>query len=283
MVKGKSDRIFDAVIYVILAVTIFICLFPLMYIVSVSLTPMSEVLKGGFIVIPKKITFDAYRYIWGQEDLPRAMWVTVWTTVAGTGINMVLTSLVAYPLSKYQLPGRKWIMRFIAFTMMFSGGTIPTYILVKNLGLTDTYWALLIPSAISTYNMIVMKTFFENLPGELFESAYIDGAGYFKSLISIAIPLSKPVMLTVGLYYAVGHWNTYFNAIMYLSDTKMHTLQVVLRKMLMENPEAAAESMIPAQTAQMAAVVFASLPIIIIYPFIQKYFTKGVMLGAVKG
>ena len=167
--------------------------------------------------------------------------------------------------------------------MLFNGGTIPTYLLIKNLHLIGTYWALLLPGAIWTYNLLVVKAFFENLPEELFESARIDGAGEFRVLWKIALPLSKPVMMTVMLFYAVGHWETYFAAIMYLPDQKMQTLQVVLRRMLTPNSEMNPDTVVPTMTLQMAMVVFSSLPIIIVYPFIQKYFTKGVMLGAVKG
>jgi putative aldouronate transport system permease protein len=213
------------------------------------------------------------------------MGVTVYITVLGTAINMFLSVLMAYPLSKDDLPGRKVLMNFVIFTMLFGGGTIPTYLMVKNLGLMNTYWAMILPGAIGTYNMIVIKSFFENLPNDLFESARIDGASEFRVLWQIAIPLSRAVMMTVGLFYAVGHWSTYFPAIMYISDEKMHTLQVVLRKLLNNNPELNmnVDTVVPTQTMQMASVIFSTVPIILVYPFIQKYFTKGVMLGAIKG
>lgn len=277
-------KVFDICTYIILFGVMVICLFPLLYVVSVSLTPMSEVLKqGGFLVIPKKVTMDAYKAIFEQRLLPRSMVITAFVTVAGTAINMIFTTLMAYPLSKTKLPGRTKLVPFIVFTMLFNGGTIPTYLLIKNLHLIGTYWALLLPGAIWTYNLLVVKAFFENLPEELFESARIDGAGEFRVLWKIALPLSKPVMMTVMLFYAVGHWETYFAAIMYLPDQKMQTLQVVLRRMLTPNSEMNPDTVVPTMTLQMAMVVFSSLPIIIVYPFIQKYFTKGVMLGAVKG
>lgn len=282
--KWNGEKVFDICTYIILFGVMLICLFPLLYVVSVSLTPMSEVLKqGGFLVIPKKVTMDAYKAIFEQRLLPRSMVITAFVTVAGTAINMILTTLMAYPLSKTKLPGRTKLVPFIVFTMLFNGGTIPTYLLIKNLHLIGTYWALLLPGAIWTYNLLVVKAFFENLPEELFESARIDGAGEFRVLWKIALPLSKPVMMTVMLFYAVGHWETYFAAIMYLPDQKMQTLQVVLRRMLTPNSEMNPDTVVPTMTLQMAMVVFSSLPIIIVYPFIQKYFTKGVMLGAVKG
>lgn len=282
--KWNGEKVFDICTYIILFGVTVICLFPLLYVVSVSLTPMSEVLKqGGFLVIPKKVTMDAYKAIFEQRLLPRSMVITAFVTVAGTAINMIFTTLMAYPLSKTKLPGRTKLVPFIVFTMLFNGGTIPTYLLIKNLHLIGTYWALLLPGAIWTYNLLVVKAFFENLPEELFESARIDGAGEFRVLWKIALPLSKPVMMTVMLFYAVGHWETYFAAIMYLPDQKMQTLQVVLRRMLTPNSEMNPDTVVPTMTLQMAMVVFSSLPIIIVYPFIQKYFTKGVMLGAVKG
>ena len=282
--KWSGEKVFDICTYIILFGVMVICLFPLLYVLSVSLTPMSEVLKqGGFLVIPRRVTLDAYKAIFEQKLLPRSMMITAFVTVAGTAINMIFTTLMAYPLSKTKLPGRTKLVPFIVFTMLFNGGTIPTYLLIKNLHLIGTYWALLLPGAIWTYNLLVVKAFFENLPEELFESARIDGAGEFRVLWKIALPLSKPVMMTVMLFYAVGHWETYFAAIMYLPDQKMQTLQVVLRRMLTPNSEMNPDTVVPTMTLQMAMVVFSSLPIIIVYPFIQKYFTKGVMLGAVKG
>lgn len=281
---AKKDKMFDLGIYLILLVVIVICVFPLLYVVSVSFTPMAEVQKnGGFLVIPRSFTLDAYKAIIKQNQLGKAMIITVLVTLGGTVVSMFFSVLIAYPLSKEELPGRKTIMTLVVFTMMFGGGTIPTYLLIKNLGMIGSYWALIIPGCINTYNMIVIKSFFENMPKDLFESAEIDGAGQFRILAQIVVPLSKPVLMTVMLFYAVGYWETYFAAIMYLPDQNMQTLQVVLRRMLTPNPEMNAETVVPTMTLQMAAVVFSSVPIILVYPFIQKYFTKGIMLGAVKG
>lgn len=282
--KWKSDKAVDICNYVILSVILVICVFPLLYVISVSLTPITEVHKnGGFLVIPRAITLDAYKTIIDQRMLPRAMGITAYITILGTVINIVATVIMAYPLSKRKLAGRRFLIPFIIFPMLFSGGTIPTYLLIKNLNMIGTYWALMIPGAVYTYNLLVVKAFFENLPEELFESARIDGANEFYVLWKIVVPLSKPVIMTMVLFYAVGHWETYFDSIMYLPDQNMQTLQVVLRRMLTPNAEMNADITIPTMTLQMAMVVFTTLPIIIIYPFIQKYFTKGIMLGAVKG
>ena len=282
--KWKSDKAVDICNYVILSVILVICVFPLLYVISVSLTPITEVHKnGGFLVIPRAITLDAYKTIIDQTMLPRAMGITAYITILGTVINIVATVIMAYPLSKRKLAGRRFLIPFIIFPMLFSGGTIPTYLLIKNLNMIGTYWALMIPGAVYTYNLLVVKAFFENLPEELFESARIDGANEFYVLWKIVVPLSKPVIMTMVLFYAVGHWETYFDSIMYLPDQNMQTLQVVLRRMLTPNAEMNADITIPTMTLQMAMVVFTTLPIIVIYPFIQKYFTKGIMLGAVKG
>ncbi len=282
--KSKGDRLVDGLIILILAVVCVVCVFPLLYVVSVSLTPITEVHRnGGFLVIPRSVTLDAYRTIIQQKALPRAMGITAYITIAGTAINIVATVMMAYPLSKKKLAGRKWLIPFIIFPMLFSGGTIPTYLLIKNLNLVGTYWALLIPGAVYTYNLMVVKAFFENLPEELFESARMDGANEFCVLRRIVVPLSKPVVMTMVLFYAVSHWETYFDSIMYLPDQNMQTLQVVLRRMLTPNMEMNADATIPTMTLQMAMVVFTTIPIIVVYPFIQKYFTKGMMLGAVKG
>ena len=282
--KINSDRVVDICIGLILFMVLVICAFPLMYVISVSLTPISEVHKnGGFLVIPKEITLEAYKAIMQQKVLPRSMGVTAFITVAGTAINIVATVIMAYPLSKKNLAGRKYIIPFVIFPMLFSGGTIPTYLLIKNLNMIGTYWALLIPGAIYTYNLLVVKAFFEGLPEEMFESARIDGASEFCVLRKIVIPLSKPVIMTMVLFYAVSHWETYFDSIMYLPDQNMQTLQVVLRRMLTPSTEINADITVPTMTLQMAMVVFATVPIIIVYPFIQKYFTEGMLLGAVKG
>lgn len=286
MVRGVEDRVIDTVVIIILGIIGLLILVPLMSVVSISLTPLHEVLKnGGFIIIPKSITLDAYKTLLSEDLMPRAFGVTLFITVVGTLINMILSVLMAYPLSRKQLPGRKFFTLYIVFTMLFSGGLIPTYVVVKSLGLIDSVWAMIIPSAIWTFNVLVIKSFFENLPEELFESARIDGANEFSVLFIIVIPLSIPVMMTIGLFYMVGHWNEFWAAVLYIGDRKLHPLQVVVRAMLLQSQNALenVEVTLPSETLKMAAVIFASAPIIIVYPFIQKYFVKGLMLGAIKG
>ncbi|RKN85544.1 carbohydrate ABC transporter permease [Paenibacillus ginsengarvi] len=286
MVRNSGDKLFGTFSYVVLAIVGLAAVVPLLYVFSVSLTPFAEVLRhGGYVLIPKELTFSAYKKLLGTSAIPRSLAVTVYITVIGTAINLALTALIAYPLSRRQLPGRRYFLLMVVFTLLFSGGIIPTYLVVKATGLIDSLWSLILPTAVSSFNVLIMKSFFEQLPEELFESARIDGAKEFRILFRIVVPLSLPVMVTVGLFYAVGHWNSFFSAIMYVTDRTLYPLQVVVREILMlsQQPLENAEDQVPTVTMQMAAVVFASLPVLIVYPFLQKHFTKGMLLGSIKG
>ncbi|KRF04142.1 ABC transporter permease [Paenibacillus sp. Soil766] len=286
MVRGWEDRIVNTIVIIILGLAALAAILPLMYVIAVSITPFSEVLKnGGFILIPKSVTFSAYHKLFTETNIPKAFWVTIFITVVGTLVNLILTSLMAYPLSRRNLPGRSLFLLMVVFTMLFSGGLIPTYLVVKSLGLLDSVWSMILPNAIWSFNILIMKSFFESLPEELFESARMDGAKEFRILWQIVLPLSMPSMLTIGLFYMVGHWNEFFQAIMYVTDRSLFPLQVVIRELLMltQQPLENAENMLPTETMQMASVVAASLPIILVYPFIQKHFTKGMLMGSVKG
>ncbi|WP_426446718.1 carbohydrate ABC transporter permease [Paenibacillus sp. S-38] len=286
MVKHTSDRAFNLVVYTLLLAVAVVSLAPMLYVISVSLTPYSEVLKnGGFILIPKQITLEAYKLLWETPLIPNALYVNVWITVVGTFLNMVLTVLMAYPLSRPTLPGRKFFSFLVVFTMIFNGGLIPTYMVVLGTGLLNTVWAMILPNIVWAFNLLVLKTFFEGLPKELFESARMDGAGEARVLLQIVIPLSVPAMLTVGMFYTVGHWNEFFQAVMYVQDKGLLPLQVVIRGILSMNEISMTnvDEVLPTTTLQMAAVVLASIPIIIVYPFIQKHFSKGMLLGGIKG
>ncbi|MGG4033640.1 carbohydrate ABC transporter permease [Paenibacillus cisolokensis] len=286
MVRGLEDKIFNAVSYTILALVGLATVVPLLYVLSVSLTPYAEVLKnGGYVLFPKEITFNAYEKLLSNSAIPRAFQITIFVTVVGTAINLTLTALLAYPLSRKGMPGRRLFLFMVLFTLLFNGGIIPTYLIVKATGLIDTVWALIVPNAIWSFNVLVMKGFFENLPEEIFESARIDGAHEWRILLRIAVPLSIPSIMTIGLFYAVGHWNSFFAAIMYITDRSLFPLQVVVREILMmtQQPLENAEDMVPTVTMQMSAVIFASLPIIAVYPFLQKHFTKGMIIGSIKG
>lgn len=286
MVKGTEDKIFNAVVYTILVLVGLAVLFPLFFVLSVSVTPMAEVLKnGGYIIFPKNVTFAAYRELLGDRAIPRAFLVTVFITVVGTIVNMALTLLMAYPLSRKTLPGRGFFLLFILITMLFNGGLIPLYLTVKATGLLNTVWAMIIPGAIGTFNVLIMKSFFENIPEELLESARMDGAKELRIMMQLVMPLSIPVMLTIGLFYTVGHWNSFFSAIMFITNPELNPIQVILRNILTEpsNSVDRLDVPVPTEAMQMAAVVVACLPVIVVYPFIQKHFTKGMIIGSIKG
>lgn len=283
---GRGEKFYMAVVYTILAITALSVIFPLLYVVAVSLTPYSEVVKnGGFAIIPTKLDFETYSTFLRDSKIPRAYQVTIFITVVGTLVNLILTTLMAYPLSKKNMPLRNPILMLIVFTMLFGGGIIPTYLIVKDTGLINTVWAMIIPTSVATFYLLIMKTFFEGLPESLDEAAKIDGASELTILWKIVLPLSMPIMATVGLFYSVGHWNEFFNAIIYVSDSTLHPLQVILRGMLNQSelPELDFEHVVPTESLQMAAVVLSTLPIVVVYPFIQKYFTQGALLGSVKG
>jgi putative aldouronate transport system permease protein len=286
MVRGWQDRLFNTGIYAIMAVVGLAAVVPMLYVAAVSVTPYAQVLKnGGYVLFPSEWTLAAYRKIFGTANLLQSFKVTLFITTVGTAINLLLTALTAYPLSRKALPHRNVFLFLVVFTMLFGGGLIPTYLVVKATGLLNTIWALIVPTAISSFNVLILKSFFEQLPEELFESARMDGASEALLLFRIVVPLSMPAFVTVGLFYGVGHWNQFFAAIMYLTDRSLLPLQVVVRDLLMQTIEQAEnpENMVPTVTMQMAAVMVASLPVIIVYPFLQKHFTKGMLLGSIKG
>lgn len=290
--KTKADKWVDVIIYTVLAMFGLMTLFPLYYVVVMSVTPYSEVLRnGGFVLLPTTLTLEAFETILSSRVIPRAFQVTVFVALAGTLLNLTVTTLLAYPLSKKHIPGRNAVLLALVFTMLFSGGLIPLYLVVRATGLTNTLWALIIPGLVSTFNLLIMKTYFENLPAEVEEAAKVDGCGDVQTLVRIVLPLSAPIMATLGLFYGVNHWNAYFPGIMYLRDKALYPLQVVLRNMI-QTPNISQElavnnpmlvQTLPPETIKMAAVVVAIVPVMIIYPFLQRYFIRGMLLGSIKG
>ncbi|MEK8128236.1 carbohydrate ABC transporter permease [Paenibacillus filicis] len=284
----KGEKLFYGLNYFFLSACGLLAVFPFLYVVAVSVTPYVEVIRhGGFILIPRQITFEAYRQLLTESEIPRAFLNSVFITVTSTALGLVLTTMLAFGLAKKSLPGRQTILLLLLFTMFFSGGLIPQYLLMKWLGLLNTYSVLILSGTLSVFNMFVMKGFFENLPDGLEEAALIDGASELQTLWKVILPLSRPVMATIGLFYAVGHWNSFFEAVLYVRDTTKHPLQPVLQKMLMV-PDASEilgsiEDYVPSEAVKMAAVVVSILPILLVYPFLQKHFTKGVLLGSIKG
>lgn len=286
--NSVGSRIFDVVNYSFLSLYAIVAIIPLFYVFSASFSSAAELTKKGFVIIPMHPTLDAYRYIFSTSSITRSLMVSVLVTVIGTVINMLLTSITAYPLADPELEGRKFLITLVTFTLVFNAGMVPTYLVVRSLGMMDSLWALMIPSAISAWNLIVLKNFFQQLPNELKESARIDGCTDLGIFIKIALPLSAPALATFSLFYAVGNWNAFFAAIMYINDTKKWPIQVILRQVVMMaqqigNNEVTGSVSPPSETVKMAVIVVATVPILLVYPFLQKHFVKGVMLGSIKG
>lgn len=282
-----GDRLFTFFVYIFLILFTASILFPLLYVITTSFAPAQDYYNRGFFLIPSEWTLEAYQYLIHNPGFVQAFKSSVLITVVGTLINIVITSMMAYGLSEYWIKGRSVVNFMILFTMLFSGGLIPTYLIVDSLHLIDTYWALWLPAAITPFNVIVMRSFFSSLPYELKESARIDGCGEWRMFATIILPLAKPAIATFTLFYMVGNWNTYFSAVIYFNDDSKWPLQVFLRQMLILNDDRigllneAIVTYTPA--ARMAAVLITALPLLVIYPFLQKYFNKGLLVGSVKG
>lgn len=282
---------FDIFLYAIAAIVIIIVLYPLIFVVSASFSDPARVLNGDVWLLPKSLSVEAYKNILQDHSVWTGYGNTILYTAVGTFINVLMTVLAAYPLSRPDLPGRKLLMVIITITMFFNGGLIPTYLLVKNLGMVDTMWALIIPTAIATYNLIVMRTYFQtSIPWELQEAAHMDGCSNWRLLRSIILPLSKPILAVMVLFYAVGHWNSYFNALIYLREEGLYPLQLVLREILLisssDNVDAnvgLADKVLLSESIKYAVIIVSSLPVWIMYPLVQRHFVKGVMIGSIKG
>jgi len=280
-------------IYGYVAVSFLVVLYPLLYVVSASFSSVNAVVSGRVWLWPVGLSTEAYKAVFRSQNLLRGYGNSILYTALGTTVNLVVTVLAAYPLSRTDLKGRRFFTGLFAFTMLFSGGMIATYIVVQGLGLLDTVWALVLPGAMSVWNMIIMRTFFQSsIPGELYEAASMDGCGDFRFLLTIVLPLSKAILAVVALYYAVDHWNGYFQPMLYLTDSHKYPLQMVLREILilgqMESDSILAmnaESFMQGagQLLKFSVIVVSSVPMLIVYMFVQKYFVKGVMIGAIKG
>ena len=290
--QSRSDRVFDGVNVFFLTVILCLTLYPLIYVLSASVSEPARVMNGEVILLPRGFSATAYTKVFKNKDIWLGYGNTILYTLVGTAINLVMTFFGAYPLSKKDLWGRKVISLLLLFTMYFSGGTIPTYLIIKQLRLVDTFWVMVLPGAIATYNLIVMRTYFvSSIPGELFEAAEIDGAGVMRTILHVVLPLSMPILAVMVLFYAVGHWNSYFNALIYLNSRARYPLQIFLREIVVQNQfsdmmdttEGFAEQAMLTESIKYCTIVVASVPMLILYPFITKYFTKGVMLGAIKG
>ncbi|MBE5815391.1 MAG: carbohydrate ABC transporter permease [Clostridiales bacterium] len=288
-----GSRLFDVLNYVILTLVAFTTILPFIYIIGASFATEYELATRPLFIIPQDVTLDAYKFIFSSNKILNGFGNSIFITVAGTLINLFFTVTMAYAISKTRIRGRNFILNMVIFSMFFSGGMIPGYIVVANmLKLKDTYWSVLLPGAISAYNMMIVKNFFQGIPQELEDSAAIDGCNDLGILWKIVLPLSLPVLATFGLFYAVGHWNSYFGAMIYMSGARdKWPLQVLLREIIILSNASAGDMAAmdpefvqpPEQSIKMAVIVVSTVPIMCVYPFLQKYFVKGVMVGALKG
>ena len=287
-----GDRLFYAVCYLITALFMLAVLYPLVYILSASFSSAEAITSGRMWLYPVDFSLVGYKYILKYDAIWLGYRNTLLYTFAGTLINVAMTMTCAYGLSRRGMRGRRFFTMLFTFTMIFSGGMIPNYLLMKNLKILNTVWCMLLPGAISAYNLIVAKTFIENsIPGDLLEAARIDGCSDVRFFFSIVLPLSKAIMAVLLLMYAAAHWNAYFNAFLYLTDKKLYPLQIFLRQILVQSnmsadmldPEAMAQMQTLQQILKYAVIVVSTAPMLCLYPFVQKYFRQGVMIGSIKG
>ena len=284
-----QDRIFLRIIEVISVFILIIEVYPLIYVLSASFSSSDAISLGKVFLWPVEPNLKGYEMLAENNSIVQGFLNSVYYTTLGTAINMVLTTLLAYALSRKELPGRDFFTLLAVATMYLQGGLIPTYLLVNSLDLVDTVWGLILPGAIVTTNMIIMRTYFQtSIPESLREAAFLDGCGYIKFLLYVVLPLSLPIVAVVGLYYAVGHWNNYFDALIYLRSNDKQNLQLVLRNILLANQVNSgdgsyAESSKLGVTIKYAVIVVSCIPMLIVYPCVQKVFVKGVMIGALKG
>lgn len=292
---SRGDRTFEMVNYVLLALIALVVLYPLIYIVSCSFSEPSAVTAGEVWLLPVRFSTLGYETAFKHPDIVPSFINSIVITVLGTAVSVAVTLMFAYPLSRRQLYGRGPIMALLAFTMLFSGGLIPTFLLVRSLGMYNTYWALILPGAVSAYNVVVARTYFQTtIPEELHEAGELDGCSDIRFMVRIALPLAAPIIAVLVMFSAVGYWNSYFSALIYLKDKNLFPLQIVLRQMLIQNnsndlnnlmidAEQLARQQGLSELLKYSLIVIASAPMLAIYPFVQKHFVKGVMIGALKG
>lgn len=286
---------FDWINYTVMVLLAFIMIYPLWYCVAGSLNEGMDYLRGGVFLWPRKWTLANYKAVFLDSAILNAFWVTIWKCLVGTVTSVLCTAMVAYAITRPKLRLKKLYIPFIMLTMFFSGGLIPYFILIVDLGLYDSFWVFIIPTMFSAYNMIIIQSFMRELPSELIESAKLDGASEYRIFFQMILPLSKPVLATIALFTVVTHWNSYFDSMMYTSSQELQTIQLFLKKVITDPSVSrglgsAATIAIPDQAAtltpqvvKLATMVVTALPVVCIYPFLQRYFVKGVTVGAVKG
>jgi putative aldouronate transport system permease protein len=288
---SAGELVFNTINVFLLGVLAFSTLYPFLYVLTLSFSTQAEAMRAGFHFYPREIALTAYRMVFANPDILTGYLNTVLRTVIGTFLSVTLCCVCAYPLSRKDLPHRSMFTFLLVFTMLFSGGLVPTYLLIRNIGLLNNFWVYVLPGCIAAFNVIIIKNFFQAIPESLAESAEMDGAGDWRILFQLYLPLSKPVLATVSLWTAVGHWNAWFDGLIYITDDRKQVLQIFLRRIVVEsntmlieqglvNPDLT--SFTP-ETLKAATIIVTIVPILVLYPFLQKYFVKGIMLGGVKG
>jgi putative aldouronate transport system permease protein len=292
--QNASDKLFNVITVVLCALIFIIVIYPIYFIIIASFSNSTMVNQGQVIFFPKGFSFYGYQQIFKEDRIWTGYKNTIIYSVLGTGVNLLFTLPAAYALSRREFKARRVIMALFTFTMFFSGGLIPTFVLIKNLHMIDTIWAMIIPFSVNVFNLIICRTFFESsIPESLYEAAILDGCSHFKYFLRIVIPLSKAVVSVIFLYYLVGHWNDFFNGLIYINKDNLKPLQIILRNILLSNQVftsgsagtggAGGYAQQYADQVKYGVIIVSTLPMLIVYPFIQKYFEKGVMIGAVKG
>jgi len=287
---SRAEKLFQALNFTFLGIVALCALYPFVYTLSISLSTAAEANRAGLHLYPRHLSLVAYRMVFANPNIISGFGNSLVRTVIGTVLTLLMTCLAAYPLARKELPHRSRLIFLVLFTMIFSGGMIPSYLLIRSLGLINTIWALILPLLVSAFNIIVVKNFFQSIPESLVEAARIDGASEWRILFRILIPLSKPVLATVALWTAVAHWNSWFDAMIYITGDNRQVLQTFLQRIVIENSTQLIEkgvvnpnlSQFTPETIKAATVVVTILPIVLVYPFLQKYFVKGIMLGGIK-
>ena len=289
--KRLGSRLFDGLNILILTAMALVCLIPFIFVLAASLSSPDQLIKYNFVLWPKGFTLSSYKYLlYGSDAVLGGLKVSVLMTVVATLFNLVFTSMMAYPLAHSDVFGYKVVIRLVTITLVFSGGMIPTYIVVSKLNLLNTYWSILLPTAVDAFSLIIFISFFRTIPRELEEAAKIDGYNDFLIFLKIILPTSTPLLATFTLMFAVGHWNEWFNYVLYINNSSMWPVQVILRTMTDSANSSIGNSLMvgenytpPQDVVRYCVIVIATVPILIVYPFLQKYFTKGMMIGSVKG
>lgn len=289
MQRSAGDRTFDAFNVILMVIVVVATVYPIVYVTAASFSNPSLVARGDVVLLPQELTVAAYRRVFADPFIWRSYWNTIRYTVVQTALTLFFTALMAYPLARRALIGKRFILLFVAFTMLFDGGLVPRFLVVQRLGLVNTMWALILPRLLNTWYLFIMRTFFAALPQDLEDAAIVDGCGPVRTLFQIILPLSVPVLVTIGLYTAVSRWNSFFDALIYLNDRHLYPLQIHLRNIILANSAArqteslAGEEITIIETVKYATIMVATVPILCVYPFIQKYFVKGALIGSIKG